>query len=93
MKAREYIQPTDEDSLEQLKIRVQSVQDFWKRQRTHLPKLHQLAFDFAFLPSSSASVERTFSYFKKLLSDDRERMEETTTEYMLFLYVNSSFIQ
>ena len=34
MKAREYILPTDEDSLEQLKIRVQMVKDFWKNQNT-----------------------------------------------------------
>ena len=65
LKARAYIQPIDEDALEQLKIRVQWVQDILKSQKTHLPKLHQLAFDFAFLPPSSASVGRTFSYFKK----------------------------
>ena len=53
-----------------------------------MPKLAKIALNFGFLPSS-ASVERTFSYYNKLLREERECMEEKTIEQVLYLYVNS----
>ena len=51
-------------------------------------KICKIPLNFGFLPSS-ASVERTFSYYNKLLREERECMEEKTIEQVLYLYVNS----
>ena len=40
-----------------------------------IPTLSKTAMKYCFLLSSSCPVERTFSYFKKIVTEDRQRLE------------------
>ena len=71
-------------------MRVQAVYDFSRGQKNTLPALSNIAMDHAFIISSSAPVERVFSYYNKLLQDDRSRLIEEHLKQLLFLYVNAS---
>ena len=54
-----------------------------------MPNLAKLAFKFAFLISSSASVERSFSKLDKVQKGDRKSLNSETLKFLLFLYFTS----
>ena len=69
--ARDYsFEPSEnEDSLEGFAREMQQIKDFWASCSTQLPNLSKLALTYAFVLCSSASVERCFTYYNKLLED------------------------
>ena len=67
---------------------LQAVLDFWVANSDVLPKLSKLAFKYAFLMVTSASAERSFSYYNKLLTTDRRSLKEDTISKLLMLYFN-----
>jgi hypothetical protein len=44
------------------------------------PQLRQLAFDTLSIPAMSAEIERVFSSAKKLLTPERNQMDDDTIE-------------
>ena len=91
--ARQYTAPEfdqDTDVLKQLKTEIQAIRDFWTANSRLLPTLAKIAWTYSFIICSSASVERTFSYFNNLYENDRERLEPATVKKLLFLYFNAT---
>ena len=89
--ARGFQPPSEIDDVqENLKSQLQCLIDFWNANTGTIPTLSKTAMKYCFLPSSSCPVERTFSYFKRILTDDRQRLDVETLKHLLFLYVNSS---
>ena len=54
--------------------------------------MYPLAMKYGFI-ISSALVERVFSYFSKVLTEDRQKLAPETLKQILFLYVNAEKIQ
>ena len=75
-------------NFEVVEAEVQNVRDFWSANRNTLPNLYKLAEKYAYLVATSAAVERAFSFYNKLLSDDRRRLDEATLDKLLFIYFN-----
>ena len=70
---------------------LQQVRDFWVSMSNKLPILAKIAETYGFAVCSSAAVERVFSYFHKLLTDDRHNLGLKTIKELMFLYINASF--
>ena len=68
---------------------LREILNFWKGFETLMPSLAKLAFKFAFLISSSATVERSFSKLDKILKEDRKSLNSENLKCLLFLYFNS----
>ena len=67
--------------------------DFWKSNRMILPNLFDIVRQNAYLVGSSAGVERSFTYYSKILSDERHRLTGKTLEKLIFLYFDGSKFQ
>ena len=93
--ARDYsFEPSEnEDSLEGIAREMQQIKDFWASCSTQLPNLSKLALTYAFVLCKSASVERCFTYYNKLLEDERQSLDTISFKYLLFLYVNALKIE
>ena len=70
---------------------LQQVRDFWVSLSNKLPILAKIAETNGFAVCSSAAVERVFSYFHKLFTDDRHNLGLETIRELMFLYINASF--
>ena len=81
--------PDAQWSLEDIKTEFGAVHDFWKCNLNTLPLMSKLATKHAFLVGSSACVERAFSYYSKILSDERTSLDENNLRMLMFLYFNS----
>ena len=64
-------------------LKNRPIQDFWEGAKTLLPELGKLAFKYAFLVSSSSGVERSFSYYRKILEPERQRLLPKTIIHLL----------
>ena len=89
-KARTFVSSPAGDTFESLKAEIQQVLDFWMSVSDELPNLATIAKTYCFLLPSSASVERVFSYYNKLLTDERQTLSNDSIRELLFLYVNST---
>ena len=89
-KARTFVSSPAGDTFENLKAEIQQVLDFWMSVSDELPNLATIAKTYCFLLPSSASVERVFSYYNKLLTDARQTLSNDSIRELLFLYVNST---
>ena len=74
---------------EEASLKFRAIRDFWEGAKTLLPELAKLAFQYAFLVSSLPGVERSFSYYRKILEPERKRLLSKTIKHLLFLYVKS----
>ena len=79
-------------TIEGLQLECQNVSDFWKSNELLMPNLFALASRYCFMPNNSAAVERTLSYYNKVLSNERRNLELKTLAETLFLYYNSGKI-
>ena len=52
------------------------------------PILSAIARDAIWMPVTSVDVERSFSLYKHLLNDRRERLTEENTKRLMMLYFN-----
>ena len=68
---------------------LREILNFGRGNETLMLKLAKLVFKFAFLISSSAGVERSFSKLDKVLKEDRKSLNSETLKCLLFLYFNS----
>ena len=82
------IDHTRQSSLSQHLDSERSLKDFWTANNDVLPTLSKIAGKHAFLYSISAEVEKSFSAYKRILSEDRSRLKYTTLEMLNFLYSN-----
>ena len=73
---------------EDVEAEVQNVRAFLSASRNTLPNIYKLAEKYAYLVVTSAAVERAFSFYNKLLSDDRRRLDEAILDKLLFIYCN-----
>ena len=73
---------------EDVEAEVQNVRAFLSASRNTLPNIYKLAEKYAYLVVTSAAVERAFSFYNKLLSDDRRRLDEAILDKLLFIYFN-----
>lgn len=64
---------------------------FWESQKTNLPLLTEIAFLFLSIPSNQASVERSFSDLSFIYYKYRSKLNEKTTEDILFLRLLNRF--
>ena len=87
---REKCRQFDNTTIEDLKLRILRVLDFWRANLETLPVLATLAMDYRFLFATSADAERSFSYLRKLVSKERKGFKEETIVKLLFLYFNLS---
>jgi hypothetical protein len=67
-----------------------NIKEFWSINKTNLPKLYALAKVFLHFPISTASVERSFSKYNNLLTNDRLRLKQDTIKSLIFLYYNKN---
>ena len=74
--------------LENLKEEITKIQGFWKANKTVLPQMYELSLRYAYVFSNSAEVERFFSYYKKILSQERHSLSIETLKHLSFLYFN-----
>ena len=72
---------------ENLKAQLQFIIEFWNANIGTIQTLSKTAMKYCFLPSSSCAVERTFSYFKKTISEDRQRLVVETLKHHLSWYI------
>ena len=69
---------------------IQAVRDFWNSYRMILPNLFHIVQQTAYLVGSPAGVERAFTYYNKILSNERPKLTEKTLGKLIFLYFNGS---
>ena len=62
--------------------------DFWKKNRTKMPTLYNLAMDVYSIPASSASVEREFSKAKRFQGEHRINLSGTRLEDQMIIAGN-----
>ena len=67
-----------------------SVQKFWVKYVREMPNLSELALNANSVPPSSAPVERSFSFLKKLLAPQRTNLIEKNLESHLRITFNTS---
>lgn len=68
-----------------------NILNYWKLQRYETPILSGLEFIVHSVPATQASVERTFSALKLILTDQRHNLTSENLENILFLKLNESF--
>ena len=73
--------------------KVQAITDFWIGNQENLPNLSKIALVYGFLVCSSASVERCFSKYDKLLSEDRKSLSPDSIKHLMFIYFNSGKLE
>jgi hypothetical protein len=70
-------------------IEYSNLEEFWKKvSHNHLPLLSQIALDYIWIPISSCSVERSFSVYNNILSEDRENLSQDSLQMLNTLYFN-----
>lgn len=62
--------------------------EYWKGSSRRFPNLSKAAMKYIFFPLSSVEVERSFSLYKTLLTDKRERLNEQSTKTLMLLNFN-----
>ena len=62
--------------------------DYWRSLSFRFPLLSSIAKRVIWMPVTSVDVERSFSQYKHLLSDQREGLAKDNTRHLLMLYYN-----
>ena len=65
-----------------------ALQEFWDSMASRFPLLCKIATESIWMPVTSVDVERSFSNYKHLLNDRRERLTEENTRRLMILYYN-----
>ena len=73
-------------TIQGLQLECQNVSDFWESNELLLSNLFALASRYCFMPNSSAAVERTFSYYNKVLCNERRNLEPKTLAETLSVF-------
>lgn len=66
--------------------------DYWKKRRYTSPRLFRLAKSVLSAPSTQVSVERLFSHFKNILTDNRMRLSGETLKDIMILKMNNDLL-
>jgi hAT family C-terminal dimerisation region/Protein of unknown function (DUF 659) len=66
------------------------VPDFWRKYAREMPHLSDLALKAISVPASSADVERSFSYLKKILTPQRTNLIEKNLDAHIRLAFNTT---
>lgn len=69
-------------------VEFHTLDEFWNKVSYQLPLLSEIAFDYIWLPISSCSVERSFSAYNKILSDDRQNLSKESLRALTTMYYN-----
>ena len=96
VKASEFVinvpPPEDTSDIDEIKRQLKEIREFWEGVAAQIPKMYSLAMTYGFVVPSSASVERVFSYFNKVLTEDRQKLAPETLKQLLFLNVSAEKI-
>lgn len=65
-----------------------SLETFWDNMSDRFPLLSKIATHYIWMPVTSVDVERSFSEYKHLLNDRRERLTEENIQRLMILYFN-----
>ncbi len=66
--------------------------EYWSRNRDRYPRLSLFAKDLFSIQSSTAQVERDFSFLGEMISDRRTRLRASKIEKSMFIYKNLHFL-
>lgn len=66
-----------------------NILEYWKLKRSVFPNLYKMALVLLAVPASQASVERSFSALKIILSDIRNKLSDESLQNILLLRLNS----
>ncbi|CAG8774301.1 13705_t:CDS:2, partial [Ambispora leptoticha] len=61
---------------------------YWHEKMTLLPNLSKIALLYIWLPVSGVDVERSFSAYKRILTDNRHALSENSLRMLNFLNFN-----
>ena len=64
------------------------LEKFWNSTSLRFPLLARIATESIWMPVTSVDVERSFSNYKHILNDRRERLSEENTRCLIMLYYN-----
>lgn len=67
---------------------IDNLHDYWIGMQSTLPNLSKIALNYIWLPASSCSVERSFSMYNNLLSNDRQNLSLDSLKQLNMLYFN-----
>jgi hypothetical protein len=62
--------------------------DWWRGQRSLLPKLYQISLEILIIPATSTSAERSFSKAQKIDTPARSSLLPETLENLLMISTN-----
>ena len=62
--------------------------ELWDSMSSRFPLLARIATESIWMPVTSVDVERSFSNYKYILNDRRERLSEENTRCLIMLYYN-----
>jgi hypothetical protein len=62
--------------------------NFWQSMSRDIPFVSAVASEVVWIPPSSAFVERAFSKYRKVLSDERQNLSENSLRTLTALYIN-----
>lgn len=66
--------------------------EYWKMRRYSYPRLYRLAKSVLSAPSTQVSVERLFSHFKNVLTDNRMRLGGGILQDIMILKMNDDLL-
>lgn len=69
-----------------------NAESYWKLMQFEKPEISELALTYVSLPASTASLERVFSMWDFVHSKSRNRLSESTSEKLIFVYHASKTI-
>ena len=70
-----------------------TVSSFWKANTNRFPHLASVASTAIWMPVASVDVERSFSIYKHILNDRREKLTPENTKYLSMMYFNGDLEQ
>lgn len=78
---------------EEAVLSLANLQEFWDSMSSRFPLLSKIATECIWMPVSSVDVERSFSNYKHLMNDRRERLTEENIRRLMILYYNGDIEQ
>jgi len=66
------------------------IEKFWLDKVNELPILSSIALDYIWLPISSCTVERSFSFYNTILDTNRQNLSQDSLKILTMMHFNSN---
>jgi hypothetical protein len=66
------------------------IENFWLDKVNDLPVLSNIALDYIWLPISSCTVERSFSFYNTILDTNRQNLSQDSLKILAMMHFNSN---